>query len=146
MKKLIMVLPLVFLLCFTFGCQQGEEEVEEPTVDIAAEVVAIMEVFAEKEKAGPAKDVELLMLFVADDALTIRGDKEATRKWYTDYFTNGRYWDNGTIDKLEVSASGDMAYMVNTWDYFDDEGKTGSGSNVTVWKKQADGTWKIAAF
>jgi len=27
MKKLFMVLPLVFLLCFTFGCQQqGEEE------------------------------------------------------------------------------------------------------------------------
>jgi hypothetical protein len=25
MKKLFMVLPLVFLLCFTFGCQQGEE-------------------------------------------------------------------------------------------------------------------------
>ena len=27
MKKLLMVIPLVFLLCFTFGCQQqGEEE------------------------------------------------------------------------------------------------------------------------
>jgi steroid delta-isomerase-like uncharacterized protein len=26
MKKLFMILPLVFLLCFAFGCQQGEEE------------------------------------------------------------------------------------------------------------------------
>ncbi len=25
MKKLLMILPLVFLLCFTFGCQKGEE-------------------------------------------------------------------------------------------------------------------------
>ena len=24
MKKLLLILPLVFLLCFTFGCQQGE--------------------------------------------------------------------------------------------------------------------------
>jgi hypothetical protein len=29
MKKLFMVLPLVFLLCFTFSCQQGEEVAEE---------------------------------------------------------------------------------------------------------------------
>jgi hypothetical protein len=25
MKKLLMIIPLVILLCFTFGCQQGEE-------------------------------------------------------------------------------------------------------------------------
>ena len=29
MKKLFMVLPLVLLLCFTFGCQKGEEVAEE---------------------------------------------------------------------------------------------------------------------
>jgi pimeloyl-ACP methyl ester carboxylesterase len=35
MKKLFIVLPLVFLLCFTFGLQQGEEVAEEPVVDVA---------------------------------------------------------------------------------------------------------------
>jgi pimeloyl-ACP methyl ester carboxylesterase len=34
MKKLFMVLPLVFLLCFTFSCQLGEEVAEEPVVDV----------------------------------------------------------------------------------------------------------------
>ena len=29
MKKLLLVIPLVILLCFTFGCQQGEEVAEE---------------------------------------------------------------------------------------------------------------------
>jgi len=30
MKKLLMILPLVLVLCFTFGCQkQGEEAAEE---------------------------------------------------------------------------------------------------------------------
>ena len=29
MKKLLMVIPLVFLLCLTFGCQQGEEGITE---------------------------------------------------------------------------------------------------------------------
>ena len=30
MKKLFVILPLVFLLCFTFGCQKAEEVAEEP--------------------------------------------------------------------------------------------------------------------
>ena len=36
MKKLLLILPLIFLLCFTFSCQQGEEVAEgkkaEPTI------------------------------------------------------------------------------------------------------------------
>jgi len=35
MKKLLMIIPLVILLCFTYGCQQGEEIAEEPVVDAA---------------------------------------------------------------------------------------------------------------
>jgi proline iminopeptidase len=38
MKKLFMVIPLVFLLCFTFSCRQGEEVAEEPVVDVEADV------------------------------------------------------------------------------------------------------------
>ncbi len=37
MKKLLMIIPLVFLLCITFGCKQGEEVAEEPAVDVEAE-------------------------------------------------------------------------------------------------------------
>jgi hypothetical protein len=33
MKKLLLVIPLVILLCFTFGCQQGEEVAEEAIPD-----------------------------------------------------------------------------------------------------------------
>ena len=29
MKKFLMIIPLVFLLCFTFSCQQGEEGITE---------------------------------------------------------------------------------------------------------------------
>ncbi|UCE42252.1 MAG: lipocalin-like domain-containing protein [Candidatus Aminicenantes bacterium] len=37
MKKLFMILPMVVLLCFAFGCQQGEEVAAEPAVDVKAE-------------------------------------------------------------------------------------------------------------
>jgi hypothetical protein len=34
MKKLLLIVPLVSLLCFTFSCQKAEEVAEEPAVDI----------------------------------------------------------------------------------------------------------------
>jgi hypothetical protein len=45
MKKLLMILPLVFLLCLTFGCQMGEEEAAEHNVE------ELIEVFGEKALA-----------------------------------------------------------------------------------------------
>jgi len=39
MKKLLSVIPLVILLCFTFSCQQqGEKVAEEPAVDVEATI------------------------------------------------------------------------------------------------------------
>ncbi|MEE9510274.1 MAG: serine hydrolase domain-containing protein [Candidatus Bathyarchaeia archaeon] len=34
MKKLLMVIPLVILLCFAFSCKKGEEVAEDPAVDV----------------------------------------------------------------------------------------------------------------
>ena len=46
MKKLLMIIPLVFLLCLTFSCQkQAEEVAEEPVVDVEAEKANIQSVF-----------------------------------------------------------------------------------------------------
>ena len=90
------------------------------------------------------------MSYVADDAARADGrDKDAIREGYMNFFSKGQYWDNTSVDKVEVSASGDLAYVIASWDYFrDEEGDTsvGKGSNVFVLKKQADGTWKIVAF
>jgi len=40
MKKLLMVIPLVFLLCFTFGCQEKEAMAELEAMKAQAEVEA----------------------------------------------------------------------------------------------------------
>jgi ketosteroid isomerase-like protein len=142
MKKLLLILPLVFLLCFTFSCQQGKEL----AVDIEAEREAVREAFLAQGKAGPAKDIELFMSYFAEDAFVANlGDKDAIREWYTNWFSKGNYWDNGTIEKIEVSASGDMAYTVCSWDMFNEKGSRGKNSNTIVWKKQADGSWKVVS-
>lgn len=48
-----------------------------------------------------------------------------------------------------VAASGDMAYTIGRWESRlrgpDGQwGPTGSGNYVTVWRRQADGGWKVA--
>lgn len=148
MKKYLSVIPLVLLVCFVVGCQQPVEEAAEgPAVDIAAEEAAIQEVFMTTNKAGSTKDAELFVSCMADDIVASGlGGKDNIREWYSNWFSKGNYWDNGTIDKIEISASGDMAYTVCSWDMFNDEGSRGKNSNVLVWKKQADGTWKQVAF
>jgi ketosteroid isomerase-like protein len=147
MKNLLMILPVVLLLCFAFSCQKAEEVAEEPALDIAAETKALEDAFWAQSKAGPAKDIDLFMSYMADDVLLAdSSDKASIREWYTDWFAKGRYWDNTTLDKIEISASGDLAYVIATWEIFGDEGSRGRNSNVVVWKKQADGSWKNIAF
>jgi ketosteroid isomerase-like protein len=52
-----------------------------------------------------------------------------------------------TTDDVEVARSGDLAYETGTWqmtstDPVTKKPATARGDFVTVWKKQADGTWK----
>ena len=47
----------------------------------------------------------------------------------------------------EVSASGDLGYTVGRWERahrIKDSTVTTRGSYVTIWRKQPDGSWKVA--
>jgi len=67
MKKLILMLALVFLVFFTFSCQKGEEVVEEPVVDIEAEKVAVKAVLDDWIKCMETEDMELFSKTIAPD-------------------------------------------------------------------------------
>ena len=49
----------------------------------------------------------------------------------------------------EVSNDGTMAYTIGTWDFYvrgkDSAASAGSGHYLTVWRRQADGSWKVQA-
>ncbi|MDH4219969.1 MAG: nuclear transport factor 2 family protein [Candidatus Aminicenantes bacterium] len=80
MKKLIMVIPLVILLCFTFGCQQAEEVAEEPepVVDIEAEKAAVKAWIDDFVKCWETEDMELFSKIVAhDDDMVVFGTDAA---------------------------------------------------------------------
>ena len=69
------------------------------------------------------------------------------RKAYADAMTDSAFSVNFASDKIDVSASGDMAYARGHFSekYTDPKTSkvmTDSGSYLTVYKKQQDGSWK----
>jgi len=155
MKKLLMILPLVILLCFTFGCQQGEEVAEEVGVKPLSDedVAAIKALGPALDKAALAKEWDtILSLFTEDSMLmgpnmpVIKGRSghrafiESLKPSHTEH----------RIDIVEVDGYGDIAYGICTYsealtvgggEQIEDKGKI-----LGVFRKQSDGQWRIALW
>jgi len=87
--------------------------------------------------------------FAAEDAVIMRNDElvEGLMNidiYYKNQTSKGLAW---SPDFVDVSASGDLAYTYGhyTYSYTDSTGKAMENKGIfhTVWKRQADGTWKF---
>ena len=145
-----MVLPLVFLLCFTFVCQKGEEVAEEPVVDVEADVEAIKALEQATMKAFNEGDLDSYISLFVDDAVwmppgnvTIQG-KEEIRNWLNfDLFS---YDIAITVD--EVQVNGDWAFVRDNWKGAGSQKESGETTefnmkSIVIVKRQPDGSWKI---
>jgi ketosteroid isomerase-like protein len=153
LKKLLMILLLVLLLSFTFSCGLRKERAEKPTVDIAAEMDAVSNALNGFNDASNEKNVDAMMPFFAEDVVVVFSSEPQNKAWLQDYLTNqfskGSSWKASRTPKIEVSASGDLAYIIDRVEYtwiVEDGPRTNEFTSLIVWKKQADGTWKIVAF
>jgi uncharacterized protein (TIGR02246 family) len=155
MKKLFMILPLVFLLCFAISCQQGEEVAEEakPAVDVEAEEQAIREIAQKAFEAERQKDINAVLSIYAENVVVqppnmpqIEG-VEALRNFYTE-FLKILVSIEGSPTKVTISEAGDMAWNY-TWNRAVYEGPEGriedEGKALSVWQK-INGEWKIVAI
>jgi len=151
MKKLLLILPLVFLLCFTFGCQQGEEVAEEPVVEVEADVEAIKKITDDFNAAINAGNIDKLVSLYTDDAVRIPPNKpalvgkEAIRSLFQEQLDQFTVQNEGVIVDLKVS--GDLAFVRGSWTSINTP-KTGgeplkfNGNFVSIIQKQPDGSWK----
>ncbi len=147
MKKLLMIIPLVILLCFTFSCQAYEEK---PTVDIEADVEAIKSLSDEIMKAYNEGDLEALMAIVAEDVVFMPpGEpaligKEAMRNWHN--FDKISLDVNITVE--EVQVLGDWAFIRDIWIGTVTQNESGekfenNNKSLIILRRQPDGTWKM---
>jgi uncharacterized protein (TIGR02246 family) len=129
------------------GCQKPA------SVDTAAIQAAIKADEKKWNEEFKAKDQEALVGHYADDAYFVApGVKAANgsteiRKAYSDGLNDQNFEISFASDKIDVSSSGDLAYARGHFNEKYTDPKTGkvmadSGSYVTIYKKQQDGSWK----
>jgi uncharacterized protein (TIGR02246 family) len=139
----------VALALVAAGCGQ-----QAPPDTRAADESAIRDLDVKWSSVAAAKDLEGTVSYYADDAsllppnASIETGKTAIHAAWAELL--------GSVDsitwqpnKIEVSRSSDMAYLIGAYQLKskDANGRTvdDHGKYVEVWKKQADGNWKVVA-
>ncbi len=131
----------VILLSLTFGFAQAQPAGGNPVK--AADIA-----FAQATKD---RGLEGWMSFFADDAYagtkpSVQG-KEELRKFYQGLFARRDLKFEWAPDQAQVFASNIMGYTSGRYTMsftnFKGEPASQSGSYVTIWQKQPDGSWKV---
>ncbi len=153
MKKMFMILPLVILLCLTFGCQKAEEVAEESVVDVEAEKQAIREMTQKAFEAKRQKDVDAVLNVYSENAFILDQDEppfeglEAIRDYYNSWLPDVDDTEGG-LKKIVISEAGDMAWSPGWNRNFWEEPEARYQVEVkwlAVWEKIND-EWKIVAL
>lgn len=92
---------------------------------------------------------DAFMAFIADDGLLFRPTAVNGKQWMREHPVppSGKHpllaWQPAFAD---VAAAGDLGFTTGPWEFKEDvkdEKPAGYGHFVTLWKKQADGSWKF---
>jgi uncharacterized protein (TIGR02246 family) len=149
-KCLLLWIPFLALLLALSGCQQTPPP---PAPDTrAADETAIRAAEAAQIKAVAALDAAAAVSVYTDDVVamdaespTIQG-KENMRQWLEKFFQDKPQFSASTA-QVEVARSGDLAYSrgTGTMTVKSKKGKPieANFKYLSVWKKQADGSWKM---
>lgn len=135
------------------GCQKAGTTAENPA-EIATAIKADEKTWSDQFQAKP-RDLEALVSHYTDDADFIAPGVQPTsglteiRKAYAEGLTDPNFNISFAADKVDVAQAGDMATSRGRFEqtYTDPESKQPvkvSGSFLTVYKKQSDGSWKAA--
>jgi ketosteroid isomerase-like protein len=142
-----------FLVLCGLAALAGCQSAPAPPDTRAADAETIHQIEVQWSKDSEAHLIEPMMSHYANDAVeyspnspVLRG-KDAIRKGWTESFALPGFSLTWMPEKVEVAKSGELAYSRGPF-VVKQTGKDGKpterhGSYLTVWKKQADGTWKV---
>ena len=146
---------LVLSVCglWLSGCTQAPPP--PPPDTRAAEGKAIQDLEAQNMKDWAAKDVDKIAAFYAADAnvylpnAPLLSGASAIKAALKDFVADPKFTVANQSLKVEVAKSGDVGYTRGAYTTTSTDSKTKKvmvekGKYVTVFKKQADGSWKAA--
>jgi len=133
------------------GCAQRPAE---PPDTRAADEAAIRASIREWSAAAQAKDAAKFVSFYADDAVVMMAGAPdisgiaAIREGIGGMMQDPAFALSFAADNVVVARSGDLAYETGAYTMSmtgpDNKPATEQGHYVVVWRKQADGAWKVA--
>ena len=155
MKKLVMIIPLVILLCFAFNCQQGEEmaEIVKPAINAEADIKAIKNFRKQFMIAQRDQDLEGCLSFWCEDCVYMPSygpvviGKDALRSWYKDFFDRIKYDVTAYIDQVEIAGNwGIVRGSLKGTLTIKAQNRSSEVKSkfIDILKRQSDGSWKFA--
>ncbi len=144
-------LPLMATVLVGFGCAPPAEEptAETPAVDLEAERDALMA--ADKGWSESISETDEFLSYFADDAHFMpfgaplaRGD--AIRTTWEQLVSMPGFALEWEATGADVAESGELGYTIGTFELTTEQDGASMvtvGKYVTVWSKQADGSWKV---
>jgi len=154
LTKSLAILGAASLVVSVSACQKYESKAGGNAAATAVDTTAVTDAIKADEKKWNedfhAKNLDALLAHYAPDAVavfpgapSVTGD--GLRKTYEDALKDANFDVSFSSDKID--ASGDLAYARGhfTEKYTDPatkQAKSDGGSYITVYKKQADGSWK----
>ena len=132
---------LVFMIIFAIGQIAFAQKMNnQATID------SLVEAERAFSKASVAKGIrESFIMNLADDGILFRPHAVVGKKWMTEQPARPGLltWQPIFAD---VSASGELGYTTGPWEFRrngPDDKEVAHGNFISLWKKQADGTWKV---
>ena len=115
-----------------------------------ADEKAVRDADEQWSKVAASKDLDKTVSFYADDAVVLPPNQAAVttrdgiRNLWKDFLDSLTEisWKTTHVD---TAKSGDMAYLIGTYEMTMKDGTKDKGKYCEVWKKQADGKWKVSA-
>jgi len=140
------------LALLVLGCNQQQKPAPDTS---AADEAAIREADVAWSKFAEAKQLDGHIGYFLEDAVLLTSNepilagKEAIRKMVVDMYAMPGFAVKWQPTKVEAARSGDFGYSLGTYELSMNDPKgtpmMDRGKYVAVWKKQADGSWKVAA-
>jgi ketosteroid isomerase-like protein len=136
--RILAVLALV--LCSCAGPKSAKEGASKADVMTLVEAERSFARFAEASGTRAA-----FLEFLTDEAVIFRPRPVNAHDWYTE-----NTQDSGLLSwepvYAEISSSGELGYTTGPWEfrrYAEDAEAASYGHYVSIWRKQADGSWRV---
>lgn len=121
-------------------------------IDEQREQSALMQVSREWAQAAASGDLERIVSYWADDAIVLPPDQPAVvgKAAIRDYVRAGQAVPGFSVtwepEQATIARGGDLGYLIehNRFTFGDAKGgvRTQFGKAITVWRKDANGSWK----